>query len=72
MKRHKNTKVKYYKSAEIPALAMKNLSIKLQLSLSAIAVGFVLLLAQLVLQFYVLRVDIVHRKIGRASCRERV
>ena len=40
---------------------MKNLSIKLQLSLSAIAVGFVLLLAQLVLQFYVLRVDIVQR-----------
>lgn len=40
---------------------MKDLSIKLQLSLSAIAVGFVLLLAQLVLQFYVLRVDIVQR-----------
>ncbi len=40
---------------------MKNLSIKLQLSLGAIAVGFVLLLAQLVLQFYVLRVDIVQR-----------
>ena len=40
---------------------MKNLSIKLQLSLSAITVGFVLLLAQLVLQFYVLRVDIVQR-----------
>jgi signal transduction histidine kinase/CheY-like chemotaxis protein len=40
---------------------MKNLSIKLQLSLSAIAVGFVLLLAQLVLQFYVLRGDIVQR-----------
>ena len=40
---------------------MKNLSIKLQLSLSAIALGFVLLLAQLVLQFHVLRVDIVQR-----------
>ena len=40
---------------------MKNLSLKLQLSLSAIAVGFVLLLAQLVLQFYVLRGDIVQR-----------
>ena len=40
---------------------MKNLSIKLQLSLSAIAVGFILLLAQLVLQFYVLRTDIVQR-----------
>lgn len=40
---------------------MKNLSIKLQLSLSAIAVGFILLLAQLVLQFYVLRGDIVQR-----------
>jgi signal transduction histidine kinase/DNA-binding response OmpR family regulator len=40
---------------------MKNLSIKLQLSLSAIAVGIVLLLAQLVLQFQVLRADIVHR-----------
>ena len=40
---------------------MKKLSIKLQLSLSAIAVGFVLLLAQLVLQFYVLRGDIVQR-----------
>ena len=40
---------------------MKNLSIKLQLSLSAIAVGFVLLLAQLVLQFSVLRGDIVQR-----------
>lgn len=40
---------------------MKNLSIKLQLSLGAIAVGFVLLLAQLVLQFYVLRSDIVQR-----------
>jgi signal transduction histidine kinase/CheY-like chemotaxis protein len=40
---------------------MKNLSIKLQLSLSAIAMGFVLLLAQLGLQFYVLRDDIVRR-----------
>jgi hypothetical protein len=40
---------------------MKNLSIKLQLSLSAIAVGFVLLLAQLMLQFQVLRADIVQR-----------
>jgi signal transduction histidine kinase/DNA-binding response OmpR family regulator len=40
---------------------MKNLSIKLQLSLSAIVVGFVLLLAQLVLQFSVLRSDIVQR-----------
>ena len=40
---------------------MKNLSIKLQLSLSAIAMGIVLLLAQLGLQFYVLRGDIVQR-----------
>ncbi len=40
---------------------MKQLSIKLQLSLSAIAMGFVLLLAQLGLQFYVLRSDIVQR-----------
>lgn len=40
---------------------MKQLSIQLQLSLSAIAMGFVLLLAQLGLQFYVLRSDIVHR-----------
>lgn len=40
---------------------MKNLSIRLQLSLSAIAMGFVLLLAQLGLQFYVLRSDIVQR-----------
>ena len=40
---------------------MKHLSIKLQLSLSAIATGCVLLLAQLVLQFYVLRSDIVQR-----------
>ena len=40
---------------------MKNLSIKFQLALSAIAIGFVLLLAQLWLQFYVLRGDIVHR-----------
>nr|WP_315230041.1 response regulator [uncultured Limnohabitans sp.] len=40
---------------------MKNLSIKLQLSLTALAMGFVLLLAQLGLQFYVLRSDIVQR-----------
>lgn len=40
---------------------MKNLSIKLQLSLSAIVLGVVLLLAQLTLQFYALRGDIVHR-----------
>jgi signal transduction histidine kinase/DNA-binding response OmpR family regulator len=40
---------------------MKNLSIKLQLSLSAIAMGFIILMSQLVLQFYVLRSDIVHR-----------
>ena len=40
---------------------MKNLSIKLQLSLSVIAIGFVLLLAQLILQFSVLRGDIVQR-----------
>ncbi len=40
---------------------MKHLSIKLQLSLSAIATGFVLLLVQLGLQFYVLRSDIVER-----------
>jgi signal transduction histidine kinase/DNA-binding response OmpR family regulator len=40
---------------------MKNLSIRLQLSLTAIAMGFVLLLAQLGLQFYVLRSDIVQR-----------
>ena len=40
---------------------MKHLSIKIQLALSAIAMGFVLLLAQLVLQFYVLRSDIVQR-----------
>ena len=40
---------------------MKNLSIKLQLSLSVIAMGVVLLLAQLGLQFYVLRGDIVQR-----------
>ena len=40
---------------------MKNLSIKLQLSLSAIALGFIILLSQLALQFYVLRSDIVHR-----------
>jgi signal transduction histidine kinase/DNA-binding response OmpR family regulator len=40
---------------------MKNLSIKLQLSLSAIGLGLIILLAQLVLQFYVLREDIVQR-----------
>jgi len=40
---------------------MKNLSIQLQLSLSVIAMGFALLLAQLGLQFYVLREDIVQR-----------
>jgi len=40
---------------------MKHLSIKIQLALSAIAMGFVLLLAQLLLQFYVLRSDIVQR-----------
>jgi len=40
---------------------MKNLSIKLQLSLSAIAMGFIILMSQLALQFYVLRSDIVHR-----------
>jgi signal transduction histidine kinase/CheY-like chemotaxis protein len=40
---------------------MKNLSIKLQLSLSVIAMGLMLLLAQLGLQFYVLRADIVQR-----------
>ncbi|WP_090140465.1 response regulator [Limnohabitans sp. DM1] len=40
---------------------MKNLSIKFQLSLSAIAMGIVLLLSQLGLQFFVLRADIVHR-----------
>jgi signal transduction histidine kinase/DNA-binding response OmpR family regulator len=40
---------------------MKHLSIKLQLTLSAIALGMALLLAQLVLQFQVLRSDIVHR-----------
>jgi Cache domain len=43
------------------SLFMKNLSIKLQLSLSAIAVGLALLLAQMVLQFQVLRVDITQR-----------
>ncbi|MEK7346147.1 MAG: response regulator [Pseudomonadota bacterium] len=40
---------------------MNNLSIKLQLSLSAIAMAILLLLAQLGLQFYVLRGDIVQR-----------
>jgi signal transduction histidine kinase/DNA-binding response OmpR family regulator len=40
---------------------MKNFSIKLQLTLSAIAVGFALLLAQMALQFQVLRVDITQR-----------
>jgi len=40
---------------------MKHFSIKLQLALSAIALGIVLLLAQLGLQFYVLRGDIVQR-----------
>ena len=40
---------------------MKNLSIKLQLSLSAIAMVILLLLAQLGLQFYVMRADIVQR-----------
>ena len=40
---------------------MKNLSIKVQLSMSAIAMVVLLLLAQLSLQFYVLRGDIVQR-----------
>jgi signal transduction histidine kinase/DNA-binding response OmpR family regulator len=40
---------------------MNHLSIKLQLSLSAIAMAMLLLLAQLGLQFYVLRGDIVQR-----------
>ena len=40
---------------------MKHFSIKLQLALSAIALGILLLLAQLGLQFYVLRGDIVQR-----------
>ena len=40
---------------------MKNLSIKLQLSLSAIAMVIMLLLAQMGLQFYVMRADIVQR-----------
>ena len=40
---------------------MKQLSIKIQLALSAIAMGFVLLLAQLGLQFFVLRSDIALR-----------
>lgn len=40
---------------------MKHLSIKLQLALSVIALGIFLLLAQLGMQFYVLRSDIVQR-----------
>ncbi|WP_158271600.1 hybrid sensor histidine kinase/response regulator [Limnohabitans sp. 2KL-1] len=40
---------------------MKNLSIKIQLSLSAMAMAFLLLFAQLGLQFYVMRADIVQR-----------
>ena len=40
---------------------MKYLSIKLQLALSVIALGIFLLLAQLAMQFYVLRSDIVER-----------
>jgi signal transduction histidine kinase/CheY-like chemotaxis protein len=40
---------------------MKHLSIKLQLSLIAIGTGFVLLMVQLGLQFYVLHSDIVQR-----------
>ena len=40
---------------------MKNLSIKLQLSLSAMAMVVCLLLVQLALQFHVLRTDIVQR-----------
>jgi|GEM_PF-1560579 len=40
---------------------MNNLSIKLQLSLSAIVMAFLLLLVQLGLQFYVMRGDIVQR-----------
>lgn len=40
---------------------MKNLSIKLQLSLSAIAMVILLLLAQLGLQLYVMRAEIVQR-----------
>ena len=40
---------------------MKHLSIRAQVALSAMALGCLLLLAQLGLQFYVLRVDIVQR-----------
>ncbi len=40
---------------------MKHLSIRAQVALSAIAVGCLLLVAQLGLQFYVLRADIVQR-----------
>jgi signal transduction histidine kinase/DNA-binding response OmpR family regulator len=40
---------------------MKNLSLKLQLSLSAMAMAIALLLAQFVLQFQVMRSDIVQR-----------
>ena len=41
--------------------SMKNLSIRAQVALSAMALGGLLLLAQLGLQFYVLRTDIVQR-----------
>ena len=40
---------------------MKNLSLKLQLSLSAMAMAIALLLSQFVLQFHVMRTDIVQR-----------
>ena len=40
---------------------MKNLSLKLQLSLSAMALAMALLLSQFVLQFHVMRTDIVQR-----------
>ena len=40
---------------------MKNLSLKLQLSLSALALAIALLLAQFVMQFQVMRTDIVQR-----------
>ncbi len=40
---------------------MKHLSIRAQVALSAMALGCLLLLAQLALQFYVLRADIVQR-----------
>ncbi len=40
---------------------MKNLSIKTQLSLSAMAMAFLLLFIQLGLQFYVMRAEIVQR-----------